>query len=110
MKLIILNEFELASYLPVNPFNSSTFKLGALALQPAAHAWLLKIAFVHDVSSYVSVYVYPLSRLLIISAMMWHNVYICNKTECFSYEDGCAVHGHHTHIEAFKRRAGLGYI
>ena len=28
-----------------------------------------------------------------------------NKTECFSYKNGCGM----THIEAFKRRAGLNY-
>ena len=35
--------------------------------------------------------------------------YISNKTKHFSYKGGCGVHGH-THIEALKRRAGLGYI
>ena len=35
--------------------------------------------------------------------------YISNKTKCFSYIDGRGVHGC-AHIEAFKRRAGLGYI
>lgn len=25
--------------------------------------------------------------------------------EYFSYKDGCGVRGHHTHIEAFNRRA-----
>ena len=34
--------------------------------------------------------------------------YISNKTKRFSYKGGCGVHGH-THIKAFKRRAGLGY-
>ena len=31
-----------------------------------------------------------------------------NKTGHFSYKGGCGVHGL-THIEMFKRRAGLGY-
>ena len=35
--------------------------------------------------------------------------YISNKTKCFSYKGGCGVHGR-SHMEAFKRRAGLGYI
>ena len=35
--------------------------------------------------------------------------YISNKTKRFSYKGGCGVHGC-TRIEAFKRRAGLGYI
>ena len=35
-------------------------------------------------------------------------LYISNKTERFSYKDGCAMHGC-MHIEMFKRRAGLGY-
>ena len=35
--------------------------------------------------------------------------YISNKMKRFSYKGGCGVHGH-TRIEAFKRRAGLGYI
>ena len=34
---------------------------------------------------------------------------ISNKTKRFSYKGGCGVRGH-SHIEAFKRRAGLGYI
>ena len=36
-------------------------------------------------------------------------LYISNKTKHFSYKGGCGVLGH-TCIEAFKRRAGLGYI
>ena len=36
-------------------------------------------------------------------------LYISNKTKCFSYKGGCGMCGC-THIEAFKRRAGLGYI
>ena len=32
-----------------------------------------------------------------------------NKTEHFSYKDGCGVH-ERTHIEEFKRRADLGYV
>ena len=32
-------------------------------------------------------------------------LYISNKTECFSYKGGYGV----MHIEAFKRRAGSGY-
>ena len=35
-------------------------------------------------------------------------LYISNKMERFSYKGGCDVHGR-TCIEAFKRRAGLGY-
>ena len=35
-------------------------------------------------------------------------IYISNKTDHFSYKGGCVVDGH-THISAFKRRAGLGY-
>ena len=35
--------------------------------------------------------------------------YISNQTKRFSYKGGCGVHGR-TRIEAFKRRAGLGYI
>ena len=35
--------------------------------------------------------------------------YISNKTKRFSYKGGCGVHGG-TRIEAFKIRAGLGYI
>ena len=35
-------------------------------------------------------------------------LYISSKTECFSCKGGCGVSGH-THIETFKRRAGLGY-
>ena len=35
--------------------------------------------------------------------------YISNKTKRFSYKGGRGMHGH-TCIEAFKRRAGLGYI
>ena len=35
--------------------------------------------------------------------------YISNKTKCFSYIGLSGVFGH-TRIEAFKRRAGLGYI
>ena len=35
--------------------------------------------------------------------------YINNKTKRFSYKGGCGVRGR-THIEALKRRAGLGYI
>ena len=34
--------------------------------------------------------------------------YISNKTKRFSYKGGCGVCGY-TCIEAFKRRAGLGY-
>ena len=34
---------------------------------------------------------------------------IGNKTKCFSYKGGCGVRGR-SHIEVFKRRAGLGYI
>ena len=34
---------------------------------------------------------------------------ICNKTKRFSYKGGCGVRGR-SHIGAFKRRAGLGYI
>ena len=34
---------------------------------------------------------------------------ISNKTKHFSYKGGCGVHGY-SRIEAFKRRAGLGYI
>ena len=29
--------------------------------------------------------------------------------EHFSCKDKCGVHGCHTHIKTFKRRAGLGY-
>ena len=36
-------------------------------------------------------------------------LYISNKTKCFSYKGGCGVHGR-MYIEEFKRRAGLGYI
>ena len=35
--------------------------------------------------------------------------YISNKTKRFSYKGVCGVYGR-TRIEAFKRRAGLGYI
>ena len=35
-------------------------------------------------------------------------LYISNKTECFSYEGGCGIHVR-TLIETFKTRAGLGY-
>ena len=35
--------------------------------------------------------------------------YISNKTKPFSYKGGCGGRGR-TRIEAFKRRAGLGYI
>ena len=35
--------------------------------------------------------------------------YISNKTKRFSYKGGDCVCGR-THIEAFKRRTGLGYI
>ena len=35
-------------------------------------------------------------------------LYISNKTECFSYKGGCGVCGR-TRIEAFKRKPGLGY-
>ena len=35
--------------------------------------------------------------------------YISNKMKHFSHKGGCGVRGH-THIEAFKRRAGLGYV
>ena len=35
--------------------------------------------------------------------------YISNKTKRFSYKGGCGVR-ERTHIEAFKRRGGLGYI
>ena len=35
--------------------------------------------------------------------------YISNKTKRFSHKGGCGVRGR-TRIEAFKRRAGLGYI
>ena len=35
--------------------------------------------------------------------------YISNKTKHFSYKGGCGVR-ECTRIEAFKRRAGLGYI
>ena len=35
--------------------------------------------------------------------------YISNKTKRFSYKGGCGVRGC-TCIEAFNRRAGLGYI
>ena len=35
-------------------------------------------------------------------------LYIRNKMECFRYKGGCGMHGR-THIEAFKRRAALGY-
>ena len=35
-------------------------------------------------------------------------LYKSNETECFSYKVGCSMRGH-THIEIFKRRAGLGY-
>ena len=35
--------------------------------------------------------------------------YISNKAKCFSYKGECGVRGR-THIEVFKRRAGLGYI
>ena len=34
---------------------------------------------------------------------------ISNKTKRFSYKGGCGGSGR-SHIEAFKRRAGLGYI
>ena len=34
---------------------------------------------------------------------------ISNKTKRFSYKDGCVMRGR-SRIEAFKRRAGLGYI
>ena len=34
---------------------------------------------------------------------------ISNKTKRFSYKGGCGVRGR-SRIEAFKRRAGLGYI
>ena len=34
---------------------------------------------------------------------------ISNKMKRFSYKGGCGVH-RHSRIEAFKRRAGLGYI
>ena len=36
-------------------------------------------------------------------------LYISNKTKRFSHKGGCGVCGR-THIEAFKRKAGLGYI
>ena len=36
-------------------------------------------------------------------------LYTSNKTECFSYKGGFGVCGHHTHINMFKRIAGLGY-
>ena len=35
-------------------------------------------------------------------------MYISNKTEHFSYNDGCGVHGC-TRVKALKRRASLGY-
>ena len=35
--------------------------------------------------------------------------YISNKTKHFSYKGGCGVRGR-SRIEAFERRAGLGYI
>ena len=35
-------------------------------------------------------------------------LYTSNKMECFSYKGGCGWHGC-SHIEVFKRRAGLGY-
>ena len=35
-------------------------------------------------------------------------LYFSNKTECFSYKGGCGI-CECTHIEALKRRAGLGY-
>ena len=35
-------------------------------------------------------------------------LYISNKTKCFSYKCGCGMHGY-THIEVFKRRASFGY-
>ena len=38
-----------------------------------------------------------------------HWPYISNKTKRFSYKGGCGVR-RRTCIEAFKRRAGLGYI
>ena len=36
-------------------------------------------------------------------------LYISNKMECSSYKDRCGMHGRHTHIKAFKRKAGLAY-
>ena len=35
--------------------------------------------------------------------------YISNRTKRFSYKGGLGMRGR-THIEVFKRRAGLGYI
>ena len=35
-------------------------------------------------------------------------LYLSNKTECFSYKGGCGVR-ERMRIEAFKRRAVLGY-
>ena len=35
--------------------------------------------------------------------------YISNKAKCFSYKGGCGMCGR-SHIKAFKRRAGLGYM
>ena len=37
-------------------------------------------------------------------------LYISNKTKCFSYKGGCGVCGRTQHIKAFERRAGFGYI
>ena len=38
----------------------------------------------------------------------YSQLYMSNKTECFSYKGGCGMCGC-TRIEVIKRRAGLGY-
>ena len=49
-----------------------------------------------------------LYKLLIHCNSRFKQLYLSNKKECFSYKGGCGVHGR-MHIEAFKRRVGLGY-
>ena len=49
-----------------------------------------------------------LYKALIHCSSHYKQLYWSNKTELFSYKGGCGVH-ERTHIETFKRRAGLGY-
>ena len=49
-----------------------------------------------------------LYKLLLYFYSKLKQLYISTKTEHFIYKGGCGIHGH-THIETFKRRAGLGH-
>ena len=50
------------------------------------------------------------SKLLLYKPLfsLFKQLYTSNKTEHFSYKGGCSMH-RSRHIEAFKRRVGLGY-